>query len=78
MEILTPVKAIRAKCLDCSGGSRYEVEQCVITDCPLYPYRLGKNPNRKGQTLTDEQKAARTKNLRKAREAKGLVHGSLM
>jgi len=44
----TPVKAIRAKCLDCSAGSFHEVKECVIPDCPLYPFRLGKNPNRKG------------------------------
>ncbi len=31
--------AIRAKCLDCSGGSRSVVEECLINDCPLYPYR---------------------------------------
>ena len=41
----TPVlKAIRAKCLDCSGGSRAEVEDCLVRSCPLYPFRLGKNP----------------------------------
>ncbi len=45
--MLTPIKAIRAKCLDCSGNHPSEVRNCVITDCPLYPYRLGKNPNRK-------------------------------
>lgn len=31
--------AIRAKCLDCSGNSRREVEGCLLKDCPLYPYR---------------------------------------
>jgi len=45
---LTPVKAIKKHCLDCSGGSKKEVRECIITDCPLYPYRMGKNPNRKG------------------------------
>jgi hypothetical protein len=41
---LTPVKAIRRKCLDCSAGSAHEVLHCPITDCPLYPYRLGHRP----------------------------------
>lgn len=41
---LTPVKAIRAKCLDCSGGSPGEVAQCVIHTCPLFAYRFGKRP----------------------------------
>lgn len=45
---LTPMKAIRKNCLDCSGGSVGEVRECVITDCPLYNFRLGKNPARKG------------------------------
>lgn len=44
----TPVKAIRAKCLDCQGGRPSLVRNCEMTDCPLYPYRMGKNPNRKG------------------------------
>ena len=48
-EILTPMKAIRAKCLDCCCGIAQEVKLCPITDCPLYPYRMGHNPNRKGK-----------------------------
>lgn len=49
---MTPLKAIRAKCLDCSGGSSNEVKLCPITHCPLYDYRDGHNPkdaNRKGR-----------------------------
>jgi len=34
-------QAIRAKCLDCCGGSRAEVKRCANEDCPLWPYRLG-------------------------------------
>lgn len=26
-------------CLKCSGGDEYEVIQCQVTDCPLYPFR---------------------------------------
>jgi len=48
MDSLTPIKAIRTKCLDCSGGQPSEVRRCDINDCPLLPYRFGKNPNRKG------------------------------
>lgn len=44
---LSPVKAIRAKCLEC-GGSYKEVRLCAVKTCPSYPYRMGKNPNRKG------------------------------
>lgn len=41
----TPVlKAIRAKCLDCSGGSHAEVADCLVKSRALYPFRMGKNP----------------------------------
>lgn len=42
---LTPIKAIRARCLDCSGGSAHDVKNCFLAGCALQPYRLGKNPN---------------------------------
>ena len=35
----TPLEAIRAKCRECSNGSRSEVENCPIIDCPLWYYR---------------------------------------
>jgi len=41
---LTPMRALRAKCLDCSGGSPMEVKYCVIPECPLWAYRFGKRP----------------------------------
>ncbi len=45
---MTPLKAIRKKCLDCSAYDKAEVRNCNIPDCPIYPFRMGKNPNRKG------------------------------
>ncbi len=60
--MLTPIKAIRAKCLDCCCGSAKEVELCPIPDCTLYPYRFGKNPNIKRE-VTQVQLAS----LEKAR-----------
>ena len=41
----TPVKAIRAKCLDCCCTQYSEVTNCTVVKCALYPYRLGKRPN---------------------------------
>jgi hypothetical protein len=41
---LTPIRSIRRKCLDCSGGSYSEVRDCQIVDCELHPYRFGKRP----------------------------------
>ena len=45
---ITPVKSIRKMCLECTGGRPGLVRNCEITDCPLYFFRMGKNPNRKG------------------------------
>ena len=64
---LTPLKAVRAKCIDCSGGSIHEVKLCVIPECPLYPFRLGKNPYRKRRKLTDQQRREIAERLRKSR-----------
>ena len=45
--------SIRAKCLDCSGGMRKEVQRCNLRECPLWPYRTcettGKPRPEKGQ-----------------------------
>ncbi len=53
MKVLTPIKAIRAKCLDCSGGQYIEVKLCPIKDCTLYPYRMGRRP-KKGVDIPDD------------------------
>lgn len=47
-KVLTPLKAIRAKCVDCSGGHFKEVRGCPVEDCALWLFRFGKNPARKG------------------------------
>ena len=44
MKVLTPIKAIRAHCVECSGGQRAEVRFCTIQNCPLWPYRMGHRP----------------------------------
>ena len=46
-KLKTPIKAIRELCIDCSGGSYKEVKYCVIQNCPVYPYRMGKRPKHK-------------------------------
>jgi len=40
---LTPLKAIRQKCLaDCTFSQREEVKMCPAKDCPLHGMRHGK------------------------------------
>lgn len=66
-EIKSPLKAIRAKCLDCCCDNANEVKLCPVDECPLHTFRFGKNPFRKRE-LTEEQKklvAERFKEFRK-------------
>lgn len=69
-KITNPVKAIRAKCLDCYCGSSNEVELCTCTGCACYPFRRGKNPYRVKPELSEEEKARRAELARKATVAR--------
>ena len=54
MKKLTPMKAIRAKYLDCCNGQTEEVRLCTVKKCPLYAYRHGHRPkNEESITETD-------------------------
>lgn len=57
----TALKAIRAKCLDCCSGSFNEVRDCGLTDCPLFRYRLGKNPDSASEPSTKQSTEASMK-----------------
>lgn len=60
--------AIRAKCTDCMAGNAAEVRRCGMTDCALWPFRMGTDPWREARQLTDEQRQAGAERLAKARE----------
>ena len=68
--ITSPIKAIRAKCLECSCESPYEVRMCPIEDCALYPFRFGKNPYVHKREYTDEEREAMAARLAEARAKK--------
>ena len=36
--------AIRARCIDCCGYEPSKVTECPMTDCPLWEFRMGKDP----------------------------------
>ena len=55
---ISPLKAIRLKCLDCCCGSSNEVKLFTVVKCPLYPFREGHNPYIAKREYTDEQKEA--------------------
>ena len=38
---MSPMQAIRRKCLDCSGGQIVEVKLCEAVTCALWPFRAG-------------------------------------
>lgn len=67
-KLKNPVKAIRAKCLDCCCSQLREVELCPSERCPLWPFRFGRNPYRTKRELTEEQRVAAAERLRIARE----------
>lgn len=71
-----PVKAIRAKCLRCTCDNPVEVDKCPITDCPLYPFRYGKNPYRRPVNLSDEERARRSQHARALAQAINHANGA--
>lgn len=66
---ISPLKAIRLKCLDCSCGSSNEVKLCPVEKCPLYPFREGHNPFIQKREYTDEQKEAIKTRLMNSRQS---------
>lgn len=62
----SPLKSIRAKCLDCCCGQKEEVKLCPVHDCPLYPYRLGKHPGIK-RVMSEEQRKAASERMKALR-----------
>lgn len=53
--------AVRAKCVDCSGGSEPEARRCTAVKCPLWPFRMRKNPWR--APMSDERREASRRRL---------------
>ena len=62
------LRAIKLKCLDCSTYNINEIKECPVKNCPLYPFRLGKNPFRKKKEISEEERnklSERMKNLKR-------------
>ena len=55
---MSPVKAIRARCLDCCVYQPKEVALCAQTGCAAWPFRFGKSPWRKARPPSARQLAA--------------------
>ena len=41
---MSPLKALRLRCIDCCAGSSLEVRLCMAASCPAWPFRLSRNP----------------------------------
>lgn len=39
---LTPIRAIRKFCVECMVFIADEIDSCIAQNCPLYPFRSGK------------------------------------
>jgi len=55
---LTPIKAIRYQCMECTGWSPNTIKECGDELCPLYPFRMGKNPSRKRKRKIGRDRAS--------------------
>lgn len=58
--VQNPLKALRARCLDCCCNDASEVRKCVATNCPSWPFRMGKDPFRKKPVLSEVERQRRT------------------
>ena len=58
------MKAIRAFCIECMGGNRGEIKRCTAPGCPLYHFRMGKNPYLPKRPITPDH----LEKMRKAKE----------
>ena len=58
---VSPLWALRLKCLDCCNDSAQEVRLCTSVDCPSWPFRMGRNPWR--SPLSDGCRAGRLARL---------------
>ena len=65
-QVAKPVlKAIKEHCVECCGDDH--PSRCISYNCPLYPFRLGKNPWIKRE-LTDEQREQLRERFAKCRQ----------
>ena len=64
------LKVIKKYCLWCMCDQPNEVKLCPSKDCPLYPFREGKNPFASKKEYSEEELEKKRESMKKAREAK--------
>jgi hypothetical protein len=75
---MSPLKALRLRCIDCYGGSLKSVRGCTSTDCPSWPFRMGRNPWRapvseERRQLGRELAARRPRGAENQRQGRGFA-----
>ena len=61
---LTAIKAIRAFCVECTCGDPEWIRECPSNSCPLWVYRMGRNPNISQQTREKQRQRALRRGFR--------------
>jgi hypothetical protein len=59
-EPMSPLQALRARCLDCCVYQEKEVALCTAMRCPSWPFRMGTDPWRKPASDARREAARRT------------------
>lgn len=71
-KVKSPLKAVRRFCGECMGMDRRkknapfpydDIQNCTDPLCPLFDFRLGKNPFMQGLLSEEQKKAARERML---------------
>jgi len=73
---ITPMQAIRAKCLDCAIFQPSEVRLCEAVSCPLWPFRAGRHPYTSAKLGNSAQEAEFGQEEGPAEAATSPSHGS--
>lgn len=67
---LSPIKSIRKFCVEtCCGGDQEYVRKCpgnsldISVSCPLWPFRMGKNPHISEETRVKRRESAKSRKL---------------
>jgi hypothetical protein len=56
MQHLNRRKAIRSRCLDCSGFCPRDIRTCVFVECPLFSFRMGtgkQDPQKRNKAIRE-------------------------
>ena len=75
---MSPLKALRLRCIDCSAGSSLEVRLCTAASCPSWPFRMRRNPWRapvseERRQLGRELAARRPRGAENQRQGRGFA-----